>query len=315
MKISPNPVHYLCAGAVGAALLINIGVHLASLHSQSLLTKPTYLQQPTIPVLTPVAAVPANDSPVATTQDHPTSAQPQQSENQDVQDKPLPPAEEQRLFERKAKVNYKEIWMGRTEVNLLLRYLDGRKTYIEYGSGGSTFNFPQFVEHAVSVEHDRAWCAKVREKLKTRPELKHIDYRCWYVEKGHRGFIVEGNTDGNYVHFKEYVDQIDTAGHQLYDFVLIDGRARVDCSVKVLSYISQETAVFIHDSTRFFITRTYSPALKYYDMIESIGGKSLQGVVLLRRKKEFSYLQGNHTAVQNILNDKYNITNDQFKDE
>lgn len=59
---------------------------------------------------------------------------------------PLPPRAEQLLYSKKARVNYSEIWMSPLEVNLILRHIEGSRKYIEWGSGGSTFNFPQFVK-------------------------------------------------------------------------------------------------------------------------------------------------------------------------
>ncbi|CAN8074562.1 unnamed protein product [Agarophyton chilense] len=293
MKPTPSGVRYMCVGALLATTFITIGVILSCLYGASASLR--LANSPTSPQET----LQLSDAPAAPAQ--PISASTSSADR-------LPPSEEQRLYQRKALVNYGDIWMSPLEVNLILRNLDGKNVYIEYGSGGSTFNFPQFVKHAVSVEHDREWCKKVKEKLSTKPNLSHIDYRCFYVDKGFRGFNTGGRTEGTYPMFKEYVDQIDSAGHDLYDFVLIDGRARVDCSIKILSYISQKTPVFIHDSVRFFKTGEYSPALKYYDMIDSIGGDSRQGIVLLRRKKEYQHLQGDHAAIQQILHEKYNIS-------
>ncbi|KAI0561056.1 hypothetical protein FGB62_94g047 [Gracilaria domingensis] len=295
MRSTPSALRHACLGALGATTFITIGITLSFFYGPSSPLRVTHPRE--------VAPVQASPTPSAVVQSAPVVPVPTVPSGGR-----LPPAEEQRLYKRKALVNYAEMWMSRLEVNLILRHLDGKKVYIEYGSGGSTFNFPQFVEHAVSVEHDRQWCQKVRDKLKTRPNLSHIDYRCFYVDKGFRDFNIGGNTEGTYPMFREYVDQIDSAGHNLYDFVLIDGRARVDCSIKVLSYISQSTPVFIHDSTRFFKTGQYNSALQYYDMIDSIGGDNRQGLVLLRRKKALANLQGNHSAVQYILNQKYNLS-------
>lgn len=292
MKSLHSPVRYVTLGAVGATLLLTIGATLSIMYTTS-----KTIRQPVVSLNTSRPAPPAPPEPPA-------------PPVKKVPNKRRPPAAEERLFKRKSRVNYGQIFMGPLEVNLILRNLDNKNTYLEYGSGGSTYNYPKFVKHAVSIEHDRDWCEKVRGRLANMSQLAHVDYRCSYVDKGFRGYKTGGKTEGDYVIFKEYVDQVDEAGYDLYDIVLIDGRARVDCSIKVLSYITQDTPVFIHDSTRFFETDQYVAALEYYDIKDSIGGDGRQGIVLLKRKQIYENLQGNHTAVQDILNRKYNITTD-----
>lgn len=297
MKTQHSPVRYVTLGAVGATLLLTIGATLAIMYTSSTTVRHSAVSPITIKPVQPVQPVLQPVQPV----------QPAPSIGRSTR-KRRPPAAEQRLYDRKSQILYSQIFMGPLEVNLILRHLDNKQTYLEYGSGGSTYNYPRFVKHAVSIEHDRDWCEKVKENLAVRPKLSHVDYRCSYVDEGFRGYKIGGKTEGDYVMFKEYIDQIDQAGYDLYDIVLIDGRARVDCSIKVLSYITNQTAVFIHDSTRFFKTDEYVSALEYYDMKDSIGGDTRQGIVLLNRKKIYDYLQGNHTAVQDILNRKYNLT-------
>lgn len=222
----------------------------------------------------------------------------QKSNNSLVEDLNLS-SEDERFFKRKSLVDYKKIFMDKVEVDFVLRHLDGKKNYFEYGSGGSTLNFVQFFDSAVSVEHDRPWCEKLSELMKDKPWRSKLDYRCSFVENGN-------NNEGNYVRFKHVVDQIDLANRQVYDFVLIDGRARVDSAIKVLGYITRETAVVVHDANRF-TNKEYEPMLEFYETVESISSETMRGIALLRRRKIFDHLQGNHSAVQSILNIKYKL--------
>lgn len=222
----------------------------------------------------------------------------------------LPPAEFD-LFAKKTSTNYSVIWMSPMEVNLVLRYLRGVRTYLEWGSGGSTHNFPQFAsEVAVSIEHNQAWCNQVRARVAQNPRLAHLEYHCVPVARGHKGWGITGEfEEGSYVAFREYIDKIDTAGHETYDFVLIDGRARRDAGVKALSYIKPTSVVALHDSSRFLYRNSnYKELQQWYKVVDSCGGSGRQGIAIMRRKEAYNYLQGNHSAVQAMLNKHYNMS-------
>ena len=186
-------------------------------------------------------------------------------------------------------VNLKEIWMPKIESKALIRRMQGVQTYLEWGSGGSTLNVaPLATRRAVSIEHDRRWCAKMQSKLKGHS----IEYYCIPPNKKYKH-------DGSYSSLKSYVDRIDTLGEDVWDFVLIDGRARVACAVKALAYISPDSVVTIHDYAR---TRgIYSAILFFYEIDEKVHVRKHPGIAFLRRKPQFDVFQGNTSAVQAIL--------------
>lgn len=215
---------------------------------------------------------------------------------------------------KKLLVNYSQIWMSSTEVNMVLRHLHKRETYLEWGSGGSTLNFARFVKkRAVSIEHDTSWCAKMRESLTTDEALLHIEYRCVPVNRGTKGWGLRHKfEEGTYQQFRPYVDEIDNVGEDRFDIVIVDGRARVPCAVKALSFLTADSVLVLHDANRMFNPRNkasdYSAIQNYYDTVDSVGGHRLQGIVILRRKDSLQHLEGNHEEVQKILNDKF-LTN------
>ena len=179
--------------------------------------------------------------------------------------------------------------MPRSEAMALIRRMRGVRTYLEWGSGGSTLNIaPLATRRAVSIEHHGEWCNKVRQKLKDLP----IEYNC--IPCRRRGWH-----DGLYEHFKPYVDRIDTLGEKEWDFVFIDGRARVSCAVKALAYIGPNSIVTLHDFQR---TRDeYSAVLLFYDVIEKLQEPGRPGIAFLRRKPQFDSFQGNASAVQALV--------------
>lgn len=210
---------------------------------------------------------------------------------------------------RQSQVNYSAVWMSDIEIDVLLRHLGNVDSYLEWGSGGSTLNFAQFAKQvAHSIEHDKTWCSEMQDEITKLAKLRNvIQYHCVPVKRGTNGW---GNKtpfeEGNYATFKEYVDKISDLGVQTFDFILDDGRARIPAAVKALSYINENSVVVLHDAERAFKSqRDYHKIWNYYDPIDSVGGKERQGVVVLRRKPKYAYLEGNHRAVQNILQLEY----------
>jgi len=73
------------------------------------------------------------------------------------------------------------IWMSPDELNLLVKYLKRDvANYLEWGSGGSTEHFPRFVSgRYVSIEHDIAWCDKMKSRLASMDMfMKKVELRC-----------------------------------------------------------------------------------------------------------------------------------------
>ncbi|CAN8061946.1 unnamed protein product [Agarophyton chilense] len=210
------------------------------------------------------------------------------------------------LLEKQSRVDYSVIWMSELEVNLVLRYMRKVNTYLEWGSGGSTYNFPQFAKRAHSIEHDQKWCLRMTKEISLRPELSHLKYHCVPIPRGTKGWgIKSAFKEGSYEAFKPYIDQIENLGEPSFDMVLIDGRARVDAAIKALSFLKRKSVVVMHDAERIWTYRIYANVTKYYDIIDSVGGHGRQGLAIMKRKRNYSSLQGNHSAVQEILDNKY----------
>lgn len=160
-------------------------------------------------------------------------------------------------------------WMHLREIMLILEELaPGRKTMLEWGSGGSTPFFAQYAKHMVSVEHDPAWFAKVQAPEKVRR------------------FLVEPNlvvppAESTYAAYKDYVDKPLSLGLK-YDVVLIDGRARLACALKVIPHLAPGGVVFIHDFWKKTRGR-YRPVLNHYKEIASV--RSTTATIIKLRPK------------------------------
>jgi hypothetical protein len=181
-----------------------------------------------------------------------------------------------------------KIYMPETESKAIIEQLEklalrteGRLAYLEYGSGGSTTVFTKFANVAVSVEHDAQWCAGVGKQLK-EARMKHVIQLC--VPKQSEIQPTAG-WDGDYEQYRNYIDAVDRPGLPLkYDFVYVDGRARVAAALKVLPYLRNDSIVVLHDAVR----EIYSPVEKYYKVqtfVES-GNKHRNGFKIMMRRED-----------------------------
>ncbi|KAJ1486069.1 hypothetical protein T484DRAFT_2371702 [Baffinella frigidus] len=141
----------------------------------------------------------------------------------------------------------------------------------EWGSGSSSLYFSQCVANWTSIEHSMGWCREMQGLVP--PNTKVI---CVPIESEFEAsFGDPGTWDGSKREFRTYVEAVShVAGGcvDCVDVVLIDGRARGDCSLEVLPYLRKDSLVFIHDwmPSRFGGTEQYDKALKHYDVVEEI---------------------------------------------
>ena len=150
---------------------------------------------------------------------------------------------------RTVPVDYSVQMMHKPEVNLVASYLRPDAIYLEWGSGGSTLNFASMVSDVFSIEHNCEWAEYLTNVMKqSEKDYRNVQTICIPIERGTRGWgTISAFEHGNYYQFKPYVDAVETLGIRKFDAVLIDGRARLACALKVLPYLKEDSVVFIHD--------------------------------------------------------------------
>lgn len=118
--------------------------------------------------------------------------------------------------------------MHRPEIDLVTSYLTKHHVYLEYGAGGSTYNFASLVANAYSIEHNCKWADHVRTNLLELGEMySQVNITCVEVKRGFRSWgTVSDIEHANYYQFREYVDAVQNLPHTSFDRVFIDGRAR-----------------------------------------------------------------------------------------
>jgi len=170
----------------------------------------------------------------------------------------------------------KSVMMGAASVKMLCDLLNADTRVLEWGSGGSTLFFSQFVKSWDTVEHNVDWIPKMKEYTK---ELSNVHF---HTAK-HSWDGLSNNGDGSYKDFEEYVNLPQDFTSGPYDVVIVDGRARVDCALSTLRnhLLSPNGVVLIHDWERSM----YKEVLDAFETVQT-DIISSRHMVVLKPKKE-----------------------------
>ena len=159
--------------------------------------------------------------------------------------------------------------MQDNEIDLIEKYLNKDVNMLEYGSGASTLYFSERVGKLTSLEYNRQWFHSVDKQVRKLPHVKLV-----YIP------VVKIIKPATYKAYKEYVDW-PKSQEQIWDVVLLDGRARQWCAKSILKNITKKSVVFVHDWGPLDNPKRerYNTILKHYDVIEESGT-----LVALRKK-------------------------------
>jgi len=158
--------------------------------------------------------------------------------------------EERCLYEYNLTLSFEKT-MGRTVmldrggVELMCSILKPDMDVLEYGSGGSTTFFSQFVKSWTSMEHDSNWEPKVKNTLKMLPWGDKVTHYLVQVDKPSQSF------EGTEEEYRSYIDKPASLGRQ-YDLIIDDGRARVGVGRGVVKHklLAPGGRFIIHDWER-----------------------------------------------------------------
>lgn len=138
------------------------------------------------------------------------------------------------------------------ESGLIKPYLTKEARVLEYGSGLSSIEIANMVKSLLTIEHNRFWYEKIQPKLPDNTTIKLVfstNYR--------------GGTDGTYEQFKDYIE----TPEGIFDVILIDGRARIECAKYCKNIADENTIIFVHDYNR----DEYKEIENYLELIEVVG--------------------------------------------
>jgi len=193
--------------------------------------------------------------------------------------------------------------MRRMEIDLINNVLKTiqPKSCLEWGTGYSTLYFPNLLTKNaswLSIEHNCSWSEKIRSlntnKFVTVSYFK-ADYEPW----------TDKNSDGAYDDLSSYVNAPDSKGK--FDFIMIDGRARVACLLKTIDIINDGGVVVLHDAFRTYYHEALTP-FPFQEMFHFRDGKGngrhQRGVWIgsLQRPIEMICNVKLHRAIWNLYN-------------
>lgn len=149
-------------------------------------------------------------------------------------------------------------WMRYREIDVIREVLYNLRpmSCLEWGAGRSTLYFPPMLPTGSSwtaIEHDEAWAREIRDS-QPAPEVKvhHVP--------PNRFPWTDENKDGAREDLVDYVEF--PRRFAPYDFILIDGRARVPCIEEAFELVRPNGIVLLHDSNRSSYHRAFRPYAK-----------------------------------------------------
>lgn len=157
-------------------------------------------------------------------------------------------------------------WIAFDAIEYLARVVRPGMAVFEYGSGGSTLFWLRRGARVVSVEHDPAWYAAVRRKVRPSDPL---DYRL--VPPVRVGGQLDIADPAHYASddplfaghsFREYVRQIDAFPDESFDVVLVDGRARPACVAHSACKVRRGGLLVLDNADRAYYTARNGDALR-----------------------------------------------------
>ena len=172
-----------------------------------------------------------------------------------------------------------DVWMHQKEKEVIEKYLNPETIMMEWGSGGSTVEFSKKVKEYYSVEHNMEWYIKVKNSISPNVHL-------YYKEVGERPDDSVYN-QSTYEHYSSYLDSVYEIG-KMFDVVLIDGRARRLCALKIIPYLKPNAIVIIHD---WCLRPCYHCVLDYYDLVDKVDDTA-QTIASFRLKSNWSEING-----------------------
>lgn len=128
-------------------------------------------------------------------------------------------------------------WMTPAAIDILHELLTKNMSGFEFGSGRSTLFIAPRVKELVSLEHDQHWFKNIEAELKSK-KLSNVQYvhilpandpskTIGYPKNNYENYIMPATPATCYTAYYSYIDQYPDAS---FDFIVVDGRARVECA-------------------------------------------------------------------------------------
>ena len=153
-------------------------------------------------------------------------------------------------------LNYPTPWIAPRATAILEQILTKDLKGLEYGSGISSVFLAQRIGHLVSIEHYESWYQKVGRLLKkydlsnTDRQLVKPDKIKKLPHKPTKPELHEMKYGHTYLDYADYANAVRKFPDKHFDFVLIDGRSRVECMRSSLAKVKKGGFIILDNSER-----------------------------------------------------------------
>ena len=146
--------------------------------------------------------------------------------------------------------------MSIAAINIFDAILNKEMKGFEFGSGGSTIFFSKRAGQLISLEHDVAWHTQITKRFEDL-QVKNVDY--YLVEKdadNSKPSLIGKRNDDYTVPFTpatcylNYYSFIDRFADESFDFIIVDGRARVECAEHAIPKLKKGGILILDNSER-----------------------------------------------------------------
>lgn len=172
------------------------------------------------------------------------------------------------------KLNYKAFkwlnpttpWTTQASIKIFENTFDKSMIGFEYGSGRSSIFIAQKIKHLISVEHNESWYFQIKRTL-NELNLNNVDYH--FIprkEESKSSEVYSFYTDYNLTKdsfevmtsYHDYFSFIKKFPNDHFDFIMIDGRARIECALNAIPKLKKDGMFVLDNSDR----ERYKPIFK-----------------------------------------------------
>ncbi len=161
------------------------------------------------------------------------------------------------------KLNYKAFkyfhpnspWLSQLAILFMEKHLHKRMIGLEYGSGFSTTFLAEKSQEIVAIEHHKEWYNKIDQLIKEK-KIENIEYVFIPKEEGpiaeaQKVSFPELASDFKVKNeFADYFNYVKKYPDEHFDYIIIDGRARVECTINSLPKLKKNGLLILDNSER-----------------------------------------------------------------
>ena len=160
-------------------------------------------------------------------------------------------------------------WLSPTAIKIFDNILDKSMTGLEYGSGRSTYFFSQRLGFLHSIEHNEEWFEIVRQNVSKLENVKLELVPSHEPREGDLPLQLDSFSPKN--EYRSYFEKVLEFSDAYFDFILSDGRARVECLINAIPKLKSGGFIVLDNSER----DRYRPVFRIlsdWEMVETTTG-------------------------------------------